>query len=96
MSANNFAQPAANAIAHNCAPERARGDKAGAKTNGILRRKDAKQNQLAAVNAAVHFYMLKFGGPSQAAAFGKCEAFDRADDVELPRKKAGTNPGRGD
>jgi len=40
---------------------------------------------------AVLFDVLEFRGLNQATAFGKCEAFDRGDDVDLTGKKTGTN-----
>ena len=91
MFANNFAQAPAHAVPRNRGPERARSDKASAKTSGVIRSKDAKQDRSAAVDAAVLFYLREFRGLSQAATLGKCEAFDRADDVALTRKKTGTS-----
>jgi hypothetical protein len=96
MFTNNFAQSTSNPIPHDRSPDRSRGDKAGAKTNGVVHRSDAKHDQLAAVDAAILFYVIKFRGLSQAATFGKCEAFDRADDVDLTGKETGTKSGRGD
>jgi hypothetical protein len=43
------------------------------------------------MHAAVFFDVLEFRGLNQASIFGKCEAFDRADDVDLTGKKTGTN-----
>src|SRR5439155_17596514 len=77
MSSNNFAQPPADAIAHYSAPNRARGDKPSAKMSRAFRRSDAKDDQLAAIDPAVRFYMFEFGGLNQPAALGKCEAFCR-------------------
>ena len=91
MFANNFAQTPSNAVPHNRAPDRARGNKAGAKTSGVVRWNDAKHDQLAAIDLAVLFYLFEFRGLSQAATFRKCEAFDRADDVDLTGKETGTN-----
>ncbi len=91
MFANNFAQAPADAVPRNRRPERARGDKASAKTSGVIRSKDAKQDRSAAEDAAVLFYLREFRGLSQAAILGKGKAFDRADDVDLTGKKTGTN-----
>ena len=62
MFTNNFAQPTPNAIPHDRAPERARRDKSGAKTNSILCRNDAEQNQLTAVNTPDLLYLLELRG----------------------------------
>jgi hypothetical protein len=77
MFTNNFAQPTPNAIPHNRAPERARGDKSGAKTSGVIRLDNTKHDELAAINSAVPFYLLEFRGLSQAAIFGKSETVYR-------------------
>lgn len=96
MFTNNFAQPTPNAIPHNRAPERARGNKSSTKTSGVTRLDNTKHDELAAINSAVPFYLLEFRGLSQAATFGKSEALDRADDVDLTGKKTGNQSGRGD
>jgi len=43
------------------------------------------------MHVAVLFDVLEFRGLKQATAFGKREAFDRADDADLTGKKTGTN-----
>jgi hypothetical protein len=43
------------------------------------------------MHASVFFDVLEFRGLNQASTFGKCEAFDRADDVDLTGRKTGTN-----
>jgi hypothetical protein len=91
MFTNNLAQPAPNAIADNRTSDRARRDQAGAKTVGVVHRKNAEHDQLAAIDPAVLLYALEFRGPGQAATFGKCEAFDRADDIDLTGKEPETN-----
>ena len=91
MFANNLAQAPAHVVSRNRGPERAGGDKAGAKTSGAICSKDTKQDRPAAVDAAVLFYLREFRGLSQAATLGKCEALDRADDVALTGKKTGTS-----
>ena len=91
MFANNFAQAPAHAVPRNRGPERARSDKASAKTSGVICSKDAKQDRSAAVDAAVLFYLREFRGLSQAATLRKREALDRADDVALTGKKTGTS-----
>jgi hypothetical protein len=44
MFTNNFAEPTPNAIPHNCAPERARGNETSAKRSGVVRGNDAKHD----------------------------------------------------
>ena len=91
MFTNDLAQPAPSAIADNRTSDRARGDQAGAKTIGLVHRKNAEHEQLAAIDPAVLLYALEFRGLGQAATFGKCEAFDRADDIDLTGKEPETN-----
>jgi hypothetical protein len=77
MLADNLAQAPANAIAHNCAPDGAWRDKTGAKTNRIIRGKNAEEEQLATVDATVLLDLLELCRPRQSTTFRKSEGFSR-------------------
>lgn len=75
MAADNFSQPATNAIAGNGPANCPRRDKAGSKSAGIICFENAERQQTATFNAAVPFYPLKFIGARNSTVFRKCEVF---------------------
>jgi hypothetical protein len=71
MLAHDLAQTTPHPVAHDCATESPRCNKAGAETAGFFRREHAKYQQPAAMRAALLPDALKFRRAGQAPAFWK-------------------------
>jgi hypothetical protein len=64
MSADDLAQPAANAVSRNGRTESARSNKAGAESIALRYREYAQNKKLSALCASVILYLVEFGRPS--------------------------------